>query len=136
MFCKMTEEDFFSRMAIKIKTVRKKRGITREFMAEQLGMTVSGYSRIERGEVDLKVNKLLLIKDLLNCDWADLFDSAKKHVYYIGKDHQVESVEIGVDNLQLNYRSDYLDRYVALLEKRNRELESELKKYRDSQDLV
>lgn len=132
MISKMTEEDFFSRMAIKIKTVREKQGVSREFMAEHLGMTVSGYSRIERGEVDLKVNKLLEIKKLLNCDWADLLDSAKKHVYYIGKDHQVESVEIGLDNLQLNYRSDYLDRYVALLEKRNRELESELEKYRDS----
>jgi len=130
----MTEEDFFSTMAIRIKTIREKREISREFMADQLGMTVSGYSRIERGEVDLKVNKLLAIRSLLECDWADLLDSAKTHVYYIGKDHQVESVEIGADKLQLNYRSDYLDRYVALLEKTNRELERELNKLRSAQE--
>lgn len=99
-------------------------------MAENLDMTVSGYSRIERGEVDLKINKLLLIKDLLNCQWSDLLDVTKSQVYYIGKDHQVDSVEISPEKLQLNYKSDYLDRYVAMLEKVNRQLEEEVERLR------
>ena len=126
----MALDDFYVKLAHRIKAFREKKKLTREFMAENLDMTVSGYSRIERGEVDLKINKLLLIKDLLNCQWSDLLDVTKSQVYYIGKDHQVDSVEISPEKLQLNYKSDYLDRYVAMLEKVNRQLEEEVERLR------
>ena len=61
---------------------------------------------------------------------SDLLDVAKSQVYYIGKDHQVDSVEISPEKLQLNYKSDYLDRYVAMLEKVNRQLEDEVERLR------
>lgn len=41
-----------------IKKYRELKGLTREVVASELDMSVSGYSKIERGEIDLTITKL------------------------------------------------------------------------------
>ena len=41
-----------------IKKIRELKNLTREYMADELKMSTSGYGKIERGEVDLTVSKL------------------------------------------------------------------------------
>ena len=51
-----------------IKNFRELKNISREEIANLLGMTVSGYSKIERGEVDLSISKLYKIASILNIE--------------------------------------------------------------------
>ena len=57
-----------------IRLIRELKGITRDYMASELKLTVSGYGKIERGEVDLTLSKLHQIAKILNVDIFRLFD--------------------------------------------------------------
>jgi transcriptional regulator with XRE-family HTH domain len=56
----------------KIKKVRELRNFTQEYVAEQVGMTTSGYSRIERGEVKVTIERLGQIAKALDLRPHDL----------------------------------------------------------------
>lgn len=49
-----------------IKKIRELKNLTREDMADGLKMSTSGYGKIERGEVDLTISKLVKIAEVLN----------------------------------------------------------------------
>ena len=48
-----------------IKKFRELKNFSREVMADKLEMSLSGYSKLERGDVLLKVNKLFKLAELL-----------------------------------------------------------------------
>jgi transcriptional regulator with XRE-family HTH domain len=56
----------------KIKKVRELKNLTQEQVAEQIGMTTSGYSRIERGEVRVSIERLEQIARALGVQPNDL----------------------------------------------------------------
>ena len=56
----------------KIRKVRELRNLTQERVAEQLGMTTSGYSRIERGEVRISIERLEQVANVLGVQPLDL----------------------------------------------------------------
>jgi transcriptional regulator with XRE-family HTH domain len=51
---------------VKIRQIREVKNITRDEIAENLGMSISGYGKIERGEVELTLNKLLILSNIFN----------------------------------------------------------------------
>lgn len=56
-----------------IKKIRELKNLTREFVADELNMSTSGYGKIERGEVDLTVSKLVKISKVLNVSVEFIF---------------------------------------------------------------
>ena len=44
-----------------IKKFRELKNLTRKQMATKVGLSVSGYSKIERGEIDLTISRINLI---------------------------------------------------------------------------
>jgi transcriptional regulator with XRE-family HTH domain len=52
----------------RIRQARQQRGYSQEYLAEQLDLSQGGYRKIETDEVKLKVDKLLLLADLLKVD--------------------------------------------------------------------
>ena len=48
----------------KIRKIRELKGFSQENMAEELGMSVTGYGKIERNEVSVNVDKLLKIAEI------------------------------------------------------------------------
>ncbi len=56
-----------------IKKIRELKNITREFLAGELGMSTSGYGKIERGEVDLNISKLFKIAKILDVSVSFIF---------------------------------------------------------------
>jgi transcriptional regulator with XRE-family HTH domain len=56
-----------------IRSLRSLRGWSQEVMAEKLGISVHGYSNIERGETDVQLSRLQEIAQVLEVDVADLF---------------------------------------------------------------
>jgi transcriptional regulator with XRE-family HTH domain len=55
-----------SNVYINIRKIRELKNLTREDVSEKLNMSMSGYGKIERGEVDLTVTKLIEISKILN----------------------------------------------------------------------
>ena len=49
-----------------IRKIRELKNFTREFVASELKMSTSGYGKIERGDVDLTVSKLVEISTVLD----------------------------------------------------------------------
>lgn len=49
-----------------IRKIRELKSLTREYVAEEVKMSMSGYGKIERGEVDLTISKLIEISKVLD----------------------------------------------------------------------
>lgn len=56
-----------------IKKIRELKNLTREFVAAELKMSASGYGKIERGDVDLTVSKLIEISKVLQVSTEFIF---------------------------------------------------------------
>jgi transcriptional regulator with XRE-family HTH domain len=69
-----------------IKKIRELKNFTREYVSGELGMSTSGYGKIERGEVDLTVTKIIRLAAILevsvsfifNFNINDIFEETKK----------------------------------------------------------
>jgi transcriptional regulator with XRE-family HTH domain len=64
----------------KIRKIRELRNFTQEYMAEQLGITQSSYSRLEQGE-DLPFSKIEQIAKVLEIKVEDLINFDEKNVF-------------------------------------------------------
>jgi transcriptional regulator with XRE-family HTH domain len=71
-------------VGVKIKKVRELKNLTQEYLAEQVGMTTSGYSRIERGEVKISLDRLQQVAMVLGVQPNDLtnFDESASFTKY------------------------------------------------------
>ncbi len=63
----------------KIKSIRELKNYTQEYMADQLGVTQAGYSKIEKGKTILSYVKLVEIAKILEVSVEDIisFDSQR-----------------------------------------------------------
>jgi len=71
----------------KIKQLRELRNYTQLYMADNLGMTVGGYGKIERDETDITIGRLKKIAEILETDIAAVlnFDSSNVFNQYNNK---------------------------------------------------
>jgi len=60
------------RIGHRIRKLREMRNLTQEHLAEQLGISVSGFSRIERDEVKVSGERLIRIAELLEVSVDEL----------------------------------------------------------------
>ena len=101
----------------KIRKVRELRSLTQERVANELGMTTSGYSRIERGEVKLSLSRLEQIAGVLGVQPLDLtsFDETVFFTNYgTAQDHSF-SVTTDAEAMR-NERATYEARIADLKE--------------------
>ncbi|SHL99367.1 helix-turn-helix transcriptional regulator [Flavobacterium chilense] len=116
----------------KIKSIRELKNYTQEYMADQLGVTQAGYSKIEKGKTILSYVKLVEIARILEVSVEDVisFDSQR----YFNSFNKVRgnnngSIQINSDNsaaLKVLYEDKIL-----LLEKLLKKTEEELCRYKD-----
>jgi len=55
-----------------IRILRQKKGLSQQNMADELGITVSSYSKMERGEIDLKLTRLNQIANALQVSVSEV----------------------------------------------------------------
>lgn len=90
----------------RIRKLREMCDFSQEFVANELNMSISGYSRIERDEVKITLDKLIIIGNILNVsidellkfNEKDIFNSKKKDSedsYYgnVNYNHEVQKLE-------------------------------------------
>lgn len=69
----------------KIRLFREAKHITQEEIADRIGMSTSGYSKLERGEVRLNLNRLEQIAEILEMNVTDLLREDSGVVYQINE---------------------------------------------------
>jgi transcriptional regulator with XRE-family HTH domain len=65
-------------LGVKIRAMRNRKGFSQDGLALQCGLDRSYMGRIERGEVNITVDKLYQISELLGCEPADLLPRIKE----------------------------------------------------------
>lgn len=114
-----------------IRKMRELRNFTQEYMANQLGITQAGYSKIESGTTDITFSKIEEIAGILSVTPADLvaFDSQK----YFNSFNNVEGSNNGsviIDMKTDEIKKLYEDK-ISLLERLLGIAETDLSKYRN-----
>ena len=109
-------------IAENIKNLRELKKVTREEMAEELSMSLSGYSKIERGEVDLTISKIIKISEVLQVDLSKVLNFDAKEIFNIYNNATV----IGGKNETANYNHEdkYREKYILMLESEIERLKS------------
>lgn len=122
-----------------IRCIREQQNLTQETMAEQLNMTTSGYAKIERGETQLKFEKLEKIAQIFNMDIVELLELNKSgdvHIqspnniggnattnYFLNANEKL-SLEIEKLNLQLEYQAQLLINKDELINEKDKQIQA------------
>jgi len=84
--------------------IRKQKGFSQEYVAENLGMKQAGYALIEKGSRGLSLENLLQIAIILEIDIHLLFKS-KNNEYAISEEKRVSIVA----EMQKSYDNEYIN---------------------------
>ena len=138
---------YFMQIHEKLKTMRLCKHWTQEDMAEKLGWALNTYAKIERGDSDIKLDKLKQIAEVIGADVADLLDTNDKAVYNFAENsgqsnllahtillseaqcaHELEKAHLIIDNKDkeitwLNKEVERLQEIIALLKQRDSSVE-------------
>jgi transcriptional regulator with XRE-family HTH domain len=117
----------------KIKSMRKFKDWSQEFMAEQLEIAHSSYAKIEQGKTDVSYSRLQQIAHVFKIELADLIGVNEKNVFHItGNSHNYSSsnfynhdTKSKIEKMQIviNNQKDKIE----LLQQRIQDLESMIK---------
>ncbi|GAA3749807.1 MULTISPECIES: helix-turn-helix transcriptional regulator [Flavobacterium] len=116
----------------KIRNIRELKNYTQEYMAERLGVTQAGYSKIEKGKTSLSYEKLVEIGRILDVSVEDIISfEYDKYFSNYGKitGNNNGSILINADNTSV-LKELYEDK-IQLLEKLLNRTEIELERYKD-----
>jgi len=107
----------------KVRQIRELKGLSQENMANELGLSVTGYGKIERNEVSLNYERLLRISEILDVKLETLigFD---KNVAFNNFNNTVEQ-QIGTYNFPIELKQLYEDK-IKLLEDKIKLLEEKI----------
>lgn len=101
---------------VNIKKFRELKSITRETMAAELGMSLSGYSKLERGEVDITLSKLGRIAQILGVSLEQLLNFDASQIFNVSNNQQVQGLGSQADTINF-FGDDYKEKYIKMLEK-------------------
>ena len=100
----------------KIKVMREMNQWTQEEVAEKLGMSTTGYAKIERGQTNVSVEKLKQIAQVFNLNVAQLLDDDERFVICsIGDNHSNYSNYFGT-NEKLSLENEKLKQLLSAKE--------------------
>jgi transcriptional regulator with XRE-family HTH domain len=88
------------RIGQKIRRIREYRDLSQDSVAMEMGMSPSGYSRIERDEVSVTVDKLTRLADILKVSLIDLVSPEESIVfnnYGTAKDQSFSTITSSTD---------------------------------------
>jgi transcriptional regulator with XRE-family HTH domain len=87
-------------LAERIRFMRMFKHWTQDDMAEKLGMAVSGYAKIERGETDIPFSRLQQIAKTFEMELSDLIGLNEKNVFnIIGQEARDQSLSNSTINV-------------------------------------
>lgn len=107
----------------KLKVIRLCKGLSQEEMAETLGYSTNGYAKIERGETDVKVDKLEKIAEALGIELQQLLGLNDKTIFNVIENF-TQSSQTGNIYLTETQCAHELEKARLLLQERDRHIEA------------
>lgn len=106
-----------------IKKFRELKNISRQQMASELELSLSGYSKLERGEIDVSLSRITQIAKLLGVELSQLLNFDSSQIFNLNNNQLVQGT--GTKANTVHYHSDeYLVKYVKVLEEENLRLKA------------
>ena len=110
-----------------IKKYREQKDLSRENVAREMDMSLSGYSKIERDEVDLTISKVQKIAQVLGVDISQILNLDATQIYNVTGNQFAQGL-VGAKSETMNFYADeYKDKYIKMLEAENASLKLQLK---------
>ena len=92
-------------------------------MADDLDLSLSGYAKLERGEIDITISRVNQIASLLGVDVSQLLNFDASQIFNLNNNQLVQGV--GTKANTVHYHTDeYLVKYVKVLEQEVERLKS------------
>lgn len=113
----------------KIKSIRELRNYTQEYMADQLGITQAGYSKIEKGATSLSLSKLEQLSVILELPLQDILNFDSQRYFIQIKNTEKENSALNDSSIKL-IKSLYEDK-ISLLEVLLGRMDSDLRLYKE-----
>lgn len=106
----------------KLKIMRQCKKWTQEEMAEKLGWAVNSYAKVERGEADVKLDKLKKIAEVVGVDVQELVDANEKMIFNFAENctHGNAHCTIVLTETQCAHE---LEKSRLIIEQKNKEIE-------------
>lgn len=99
----------------KIRKIRELKSLKQEFMAEELGISVAAYSKLERDETNLSDERLEHIAKVFDMSVEDILAFDEKQVFNFINNHDNNNVGPYYNNLPEDMKKLYEDK-IKLLE--------------------
>lgn len=108
-----------------IKRILEMKNISRQQMAADLDLSLSGYSKFERGEIDVNLHIIQQIAGILGVELSQLMNFDATQVFNVNNNQVIQGISTKASSV--HYHSDeYLIKYVKKLEEENERLRKEL----------
>lgn len=98
-----------------IKKFRELKNITRDEIADALGITVGAYGKIERNETDITITRLFKIAELLQVDLAQILNFDVSQIFNFNNPNFVQGAGAKAENMHF-HGDEYKEKYIKVLE--------------------
>lgn len=88
----------------RIKEIRKAKGVRQEHLAAQLGIDRTSYSKKELGKVPITLDELVIVMQLLDIEWHDIFSGMSPKILAIRE--RLEEIKTFPHSAQIDF-TDY-----------------------------
>lgn len=109
-----------------IRSTREAKKFTQEYMAEKMGLSVTGYAKIERGESKINYDRLEQIADVLEVNIGDLIPLADDTIFVFNHSNNDNADHVFIGGVKLEAEIFYLQRQLSDKEKIIESLEREI----------
>ena len=108
--------------------------MSRLIVARELDMSLSGYSKIERDEVDLTISKVEKIAQVLGVDISQILNIDATQIYNVSGNQFAQGL-VGANSETMNFHAgDYKNKYIKMLEEENKRLKNLLKDRKETKN--
>lgn len=111
----------------KIQKIRELKNFTQEYMAQNLGVSITSYGKIERDETEMSLTKLEKIAKILEIDYRKILDFDEKMIFNIenGNNAAIGSINAVYHNEKM---MQHLLEEISFLREENRRLTDAISK--------
>ncbi len=117
-----------------VKKYREQKDLSRLIVARELDMSLSGYSKIERDEVDLTISKVQKIAQVLGVHISQILNLDATQIYNVSGKQFAQGL-VGANSETMNFHAgDYKNKYIKMLEEENKRLKNLLKDRKETKN--
>ena len=110
-----------------VKKYREQKDLSRQIVAREMQMSLSGYSKIERDEVDLTISRVEKIAQVLGVHISQILNIDATQIYNVSGNQFAQGL-VGAKSDNMNFYADeYKDKYIKMLEEQITKLKLQIK---------